>query len=80
MTDRTIAIARLIKLIESTQDESTRLEAAYRLEKIDPGNSKVLAVLVELTQLFTKHGTIFDLVPAGGLCLCRHGFNRRFLS
>ncbi len=57
LTDRTRAIARLIQLIESTQDESTRIEAAYRLGNIDPGNAKVLTVLVELIES-TKEASI----------------------
>ncbi|PSB22902.1 PBS lyase, partial [filamentous cyanobacterium Phorm 46] len=35
-------------LIETTQDEDTRRQAAYSLGKIDPGNRQAIAALIEL--------------------------------
>jgi HEAT repeat protein/energy-coupling factor transporter ATP-binding protein EcfA2 len=47
-TDRTKAIAALVELINTSQDESTRRQAADSLGKIGLGNAVAIAALVEL--------------------------------
>ncbi|MGF1938150.1 MAG: HEAT repeat domain-containing protein [Nostoc sp. ChiQUE02] len=48
-TNRIKAIAALVELIGNPQlNDFTRMQAAYSLEKIDPGNQIVIAALVEL--------------------------------
>ncbi len=47
-TDRQKAIAALVKLINTSKDEYTRMLAAESLGEIDPGNAEAIAALVEL--------------------------------
>ena len=47
-TDRQKAIAALVELINTSQDESTRRWAAESLGEIDVGNAEAIAALVEL--------------------------------
>ncbi|BAZ25126.1 hypothetical protein NIES4073_60300 [Kalymmatonema gypsitolerans NIES-4073] len=49
-TDRTKAINALVELIQNSQDEYTRRQAAFSLGKIDKDNPTAIKALVELIQ------------------------------
>jgi HEAT repeat protein len=48
--DKKTAIALLVELIETAEDEDMRIQAAKFLAWIDPGNETALSTLVELTK------------------------------
>ncbi|MEH2336189.1 HEAT repeat domain-containing protein [Nostoc sp.] len=53
-TDRTKVIAALVQLLQSTTvDDFNRIEVAYKLETIDPGNKFAIPALVQLLQSTT---------------------------
>ncbi|MGK7953312.1 MAG: NACHT domain-containing NTPase [Xenococcaceae cyanobacterium] len=56
-TNRTEAIEGLIKVIDSTTNESTRRQAAESLEKIAPGNPKAIEGLIKLIDSTTDEST-----------------------
>jgi len=49
-TIRPLAITEIIKIIENTEDEDIRKQAAATLGKIDPGNPQVITALVKLIE------------------------------
>jgi HEAT repeat protein/signal recognition particle GTPase len=56
-TDRGMAIAALVNLLETTENENIRIKAAESLGEIDPGNEQAIAALVNLLAT-TKNPTI----------------------
>ncbi len=56
-TTRDRAISALVELLESTEDESTRMSAASILGEIDPGNQTAIAALVKLLKSTKKEST-----------------------
>jgi hypothetical protein len=63
------AIAALVKLIQASQDESTRRYAAKSLGEIDPGNQEAIAALVKLIETsqdeFTRRSAAENLGKIG---------------
>jgi HEAT repeat protein len=69
-TDRQKAIAALVELIRTSQDEFIRRQAADSLGKIGVGNADAIAALVELIKTSqdesTRRQAVYSLGKIGG--------------